>query len=221
MDNSAQNGPDYSFEAEWPKDSVVIGVDEAGRGPWAGPVVASAFWIAPDKLESLPSSLTDSKKLSAAVRAKIEATLKSQSHQYAIGTVSAAEIDETGLLTATFHAMDKAVSALMQHCDRDIAAILVDGNLVPPLPSAPEAHVKAIIKGDSRSLSIAAASIMAKEARDRHMQTLDEIYPDYGFAKHKGYGTKAHQQALLVHGICPEHRKSFKPIQAIINPDSD
>lgn len=217
MVKSDIDGPNYTFEAEWPDDAIVIGVDEAGRGPWAGPVVAAAFWIAPDEIANLPSGLTDSKKLSASARNRIETQLAAGSHIFGIGNASSTEIDEIGLLPATFLAMNRAVTLLKAQLDRPITAILVDGNLVPPLPACEDAEVRAVIKGDSLSLSIAAASIMAKEARDRQMCALDVTYPAYGFAAHKGYGTKAHQEALLNHGICPEHRRSFRPIQAMIN----
>ena len=217
MDKTEKEGPDYQFEAGWPDDAIVIGVDEAGRGPWAGPVVAAAFWIAPDRRADIPKGLTDSKKLSAMARSRIETALMMGPHLFGIGEASSREIDEIGLLPATFAAMDRAFSALAVHLDKPITAILVDGNLVPPFPSCQGAEIQAIIKGDSRSLSIAAASIMAKEARDRQMCILDDAYPVYGFAKHKGYGTKAHQEALCTHGPCPEHRRSFKPIQAILH----
>ena len=214
--DSAASGPDYKFEADWPKDTIVIGVDEAGRGPWAGPVVAAAFWINPAALDRMPAGLTDSKKLSGRARARIEAELLEQSHLYGIGSASAKEIDDLGLLPATFAAMDRAVASLSAQLKGPITAILVDGNLMPPLPAAGgAAEIKTIIKGDSKSLSIAAASILAKEDRDRQMRALDEIYPSYGFAGHKGYGTKAHHEALKANGPCDEHRRSFRPIQAL------
>ena len=217
MVKSFFDGPDYAHEAKWPSDTIVIGVDEAGRGPWAGPVVAAAFWINPIALDMMPAGLTDSKKLSALARAKIEAELLAQPHVFGVGSVSAENIDELGLLPATFKAMDRAVGALMAQFSHPVAAILVDGNLKPDLPSANGAEIETIIKGDAKSLSIAAASIMAKEDRDRQMCELDKLYPEYGFAGHKGYGTKAHRQALELYGPCPQHRRSFRPIQALIS----
>lgn len=208
-------GPDYALEAKYPQGSTVIGVDEAGRGPWAGPVVASAFWIDPKALDGLPAGLTDSKKLSATARARIEAGLCNQTHLYGVGAASAREIDDIGLLPATFLAMDRAVAILAAQMPAVITAILVDGNLRPDFPSAKGAEIETVIKGDSKSLSIAAASIMAKEDRDRQMRALDTLYPQYGFAGHKGYGTKAHHEALLEFGPCEEHRHSFRPIQAL------
>ena len=216
MVKSDIDGPNYKFEAEWPDDAIVIGVDEAGRGPWAGPVVAAAFWVAPHEIANLPAGLTDSKKLSAVARGRIESHLAMPPHLFGLGSASSGEIDEIGLLPATFAAMDRAVGTLADQLDKPITAILVDGNLIPPLPSCQGAEVRAVIKGDSLSLSIAAASIMAKEARDRQMRSLDVTYPAYGFSAHKGYGTKAHQDALQIHGVCPEHRRSFKPIQTIL-----
>lgn len=222
-DAKLDNGPDYLLEASWPKGSIIIGVDEAGRGPWAGPVVAAAFWINPSALLELPPDLTDSKKLSPAARTRIAATLRGQPHLFAIGSCSSAEIDENGLLPATFAAMDQAVaklaSQLASQLAKPVTAILVDGNLLPPLPATAKAvDIRALVKGDARSLSIAAASIMAKTERDKQMQALDGEYPGYGFSRHKGYGTKAHLEALKQLGPCAQHRRSFRPIRELLLP---
>lgn len=209
--------PDYQLESRWPAGAIIIGVDEAGRGPWAGPVTAAAFWISPDYLAALPAGLTDSKKLSAKMRAKIETGLTAQPHRYAVASQSAADIDADGLLPATFAAMNAAIAALAPDLPGPIDAVLVDGHILPELPAAGTADCEAIIRGDALSLSIAAASVMAKQARDRHMQALDAVWPAYGFASHKGYGTKTHQQALDKYGPCPEHRRSFRPIAMRLN----
>ena len=190
----------------------MIGVDEAGRGPWAGPVTAAAFWISPEHLAALPAGLTDSKKLSARMRADIETALAAQPHRFAVASKSAADIDADGLLPATFGAMNAAIAALAPTLPGPIDAVLVDGHILPDLPAAGAADCKAIIRGDALSLSIAAASVMAKQDRDRQMQALEAVWPGYGFAAHKGYGTKAHQQALDALGPCAEHRRSFRPI---------
>ena len=204
--------PDYQLESRWPEGSVIIGVDEAGRGPWAGPVTAAAFWISPDHLATLPPGLTDSKKLSARMREDIEAALAAQPHHFAVASKSAADIDADGLLPATFGAMNAAIAALSPSLPGPIDAVLVDGHILPDLPAAGAADCEAIIRGDVLSLSIAAASVMAKQNRDRQMQALEAVWPGYGFASHKGYGTKAHQQALDALGPCAEHRRSFRPI---------
>lgn len=216
----ADEKPDYHREAAFAATGYVIGVDEAGRGPWAGPVCAAAFWIHPDQLDTLPSALTDSKKLTARKRAAIETNLISASHLSQAVFRSATDIDEGGLLPATFAAMAEAVCDVADRLLATdplgwgrIALILVDGNLLPPLPYPAEA----IIKGDSRSLSIAAASIIAKEARDREMARLHEVYPYYGWDSNQGYGTKAHQAGIASHGITPHHRRSFAPIKAYLD----
>ena len=214
------NKPDYELERAYYKSGYVIGVDEAGRGPWAGPVCAAAFWIDPQKCDQLPKSLTDSKKLSAIKRAAIETDLVNSTHFHQACFAQVHEIDEIGILNATFSAMAQAVDRLatsLLAADPlglgQISMVLIDGNLTPPLiyPCQP------VIKGDSRALSIAAASIIAKETRDRHMAELAKDYPDYGWDSNQGYGTKAHQQALACHGITPHHRRSFAPIKKLIS----
>ena len=212
--------PNYEFERAHNIDGYVIGVDEAGRGPWAGPVCAGAFWIDPAKLHLLPEALTDSKKLTPLKRAAIEKELINSSHIYQARFAQVDEIDEIGILKATFLAMGRAVDDVAKTLLAadplglgKISMILVDGNLTPPLsyPCQP------LIKGDSRALSIAAASIIAKETRDKHMAALAKDYPAYGWESNQGYGTKAHQQALASHGITPHHRRSFAPIKKLMS----
>jgi ribonuclease HII len=180
---------------------IVIGVDEAGRGSLVGAVVAGAV-ILPAKFE-LPE-LTDSKKLSEKKRDKLYALITQQC-RWAVGESSAAEIDEINILQATMLAMKRAVENLHVEYDK----VLVDGNRCPDL-----AHCTAIIKGDLTEPAISAASIIAKVTRDRQMRVLDAAYPHYGFAQHKGYGTKQHRLALKKYGaISAQHRFSFAPVK--------
>ena len=213
--------PNFKHEERWLAaypDAMVIGLDEAGRGPWAGPVVAGAAWIAPDAVNALPSDLADSKILSEASRQRIYHQLKALAEdptrlQLATASVSAADIDQIGILTATFQAMQMAVDQLTDAKHRDQAVLLVDGSLTPELSSsAKHTHVEAIIKGDRQVLSIAAAAIMAKYDRDQDMLTLAQEYPDYQWHKNKGYGTADHQSALDAYGVTPYHRTSFRPV---------
>ncbi|MCM8529587.1 MAG: ribonuclease HII [Lentisphaeraceae bacterium] len=200
-----EEGP-YFFEDEAVKQGCffIAGVDEAGRGPLAGPVVAGAVIIDRSKTP-LPEGIDDSKKLTPAKRAKLFIEL--QSHPaitWAVGIVDAKEIDSINILNATHLAMKKAVEALELKADH----CLVDGL---PIKGLSVDHT-AIVKGDSRSASIGAASIFAKETRDQMMIDYDQKYPGYGFAKHKGYGTKVHTEALDRIGPCPIHRFSFSPV---------
>ena len=197
--------PDLSAEqsawAEGLRD--VCGIDEAGRGPWAGPVVAAAVVLNPD---DIPAGLRDSKALTEARReALLDPIMKAA--RVGIGIAEADRIDRDNILQATFWAMSEALSQL-----DGVALALIDGNRAPKLPC----RTQTIIKGDATSLSIAAASIIAKVTRDRIMAAHDVTYPDYGFARHKGYGTPLHQAALARHGPCPLHRKSFAPIAALL-----
>jgi ribonuclease HII len=183
---------------------IVVGVDEAGRGPLVGSVVAGAV-VLPSSFD-LPE-LTDSKKLSEKKREALY-VLITQQCQWAVGQSSAQEIDEINILQATMLAMKRAVENLGLKYDK----VLVDGNRCPDLQ-----HCTAIVKGDLTEPVISAASIIAKVTRDRQMQVLDQRYPQYGFAKHKGYGTKIHLAALKQHGaIESEHRFSFAPIKRLV-----
>lgn len=179
--------------------SLICGVDEAGRGPLAGPVCAAAVILPPDlELEGL----NDSKKLSEKRREALYPLICEQALAYGIAFASEQEIDELNILQATFLAMRRAVEQLGQKP----GLALVDGNREPDFGDIP---VRTIIKGDSRSANIAAASILAKVTRDRFMLEQDAVYPQYGFAVHKGYGTQKHYAALREFGPCPIHRRSF------------
>ena len=190
---------DLDFEKQFRSADIkyVCGTDEAGRGPLAGPVVAGAC-ILPEGL--VIEGLDDSKKLSEKKRDMLFEEIKARA-VYAVASASESEIDEINILNATFLAMRRAFDALPQRPQ----AAFVDGNRLPGLP----VPSKAIIKGDSLSASIAAASIMAKVSRDRYMLSLDEQYPEYCFKKHKGYGTKLHYEKIREFGISPVHRKTF------------
>jgi ribonuclease HII len=198
--------PDLSFERAGLASGhiTVCGVDEAGRGPWAGPVCAAAVIL---NESNIPTGLNDSKKLTEAKREALFPLILA-SADVGVGLVSAAEIDVLNILQATYLAMSRAVAALKLKP----TLALIDGNRAPKL-SCP---AQTIIGGDAKSLSIAAASIIAKVTRDRLMCEMDGIFPAYGFARHKGYGTAAHSAALKQHGPCTEHRKSFAPIRALL-----
>ena len=183
----------------------VCGVDEAGRGPWAGPVSAAAVILNPD---DLPPGIDDSKALTEKRRVALEPEIKARALAWGVGFASVEEIDELNILHATGLAMRRAVEALAH----PPVHALVDGNYRFTLPCA----VTPVVKGDSRSLSIAAASILAKTARDRLMIEMDAVYPGYGFASHKGYNAPIHQQALNTLGPCPAHRRSWAPIKALL-----
>lgn len=197
--------PTFDRESEFlMQDMIVCGVDEAGRGPWAGPVVAAAVILTPGRI---PPGLNDSKKLTEAKRDALFEPIMAAGI-VGVGIVQAPRIDEINILQATYEAMVQAVAALGQVPH----VALVDGNRAPPL----SCRAETVIEGDGKCLSIAAASIIAKVTRDRLMRTLDSHYPGYGFASHKGYGTETHQVALRKLGPCPEHRRSFAPIRALL-----
>jgi ribonuclease HII len=188
----------------------IAGVDEVGRGPWAGPVLTAAVILLPNCPANLLAQIRDSKALSAARREAIAAELPPYA-AIGIGAASVAEIDQLNILAATLLAMGRAVAALPQ----PPAAVLVDGNRLPPLPYPAET----VVKGDARSLSIAAASIIAKVTRDRLMARLAVRYPAYRWERNAGYGTKAHQAGLASAGVTPHHRRSFAPIRARLSQD--
>ena len=195
--------PDFSIELT--HSGIICGVDEAGRGPLAGPVIAAAAILDPS---NIPSGLNDSKKLSKKKREQLFEEIISLA-QIGVGEASTSDIDQHNILGATKIAMQRAVAALPQTVD----VALIDGNQPPTM----DCKVQAVIKGDSKSLSIAAASIIAKVTRDRIMEQLAEQYPAYGFEKHAGYGTKAHIEAIAAHGVCPVHRRSFAPVRNALN----
>jgi ribonuclease HII len=184
----------------------VAGVDEAGRGPLAGPVVAAAVVL---PTSGFPSGIADSKRLSANARERLSAQIKDAAVAYAIAEASVEEIDELNILHATMLAMRRAVEML----DVVPSQVLVDGNRCPKL-SVP---ARAIIKGDATNLSIGAASILAKVHRDALMIVMDSQFPGYGFARHKGYPTAAHLAALRELGACSEHRRSFAPVRRVLS----
>ena len=201
---TSRKGPDLSLEAAhpWP----VCGVDEAGRGPWAGPVSAAAVILDPART---PVGLDDSKKLGERRREALEVEIKASALAWGVGFASVEEIAELNILQATGLAMRRAVEAL----EVVPAFILVDGSYRFDLP----APVRPVVRGESLSASIAAASILAKTARDRVMVELDQAWPDYGFAAHKGYHAPVHVEALQRLGPCPAHRMSWAPIRALLN----
>ena len=196
------------FEREARKSgfSFIAGIDEAGRGPLAGPVVSAACILPPDFY--LPG-INDSKKLTPKRRSALyEAIISNPLIHYGVGVVSHEEIDKINILQATKLAMRRAVDQLKQKPD----FLLIDA---VELKDQPIPFLN-LIKGDCRSQSIAAASVIAKETRDRMMLEFDEQWPDYGFAKHKGYGTKSHGEAIATLGPCPIHRLTFEPIKSFI-----
>ena len=200
--------PDLRLEAE--AGGVVAGIDEAGRGPWAGPVVAAAVVLDAAALApELADAIDDSKKLTPAHRRAVAAGLAGAA-RIGIGAASVAEIASCNILGATLVAMGRAVAAL--EVVPDLA--LVDGNRLPRLPCP----AQAVVKGDSLSLSIAAASIMAKVTRDRIMAALARHYPGFGWERNAGYGTAEHRAGLAEHGITPHHRLNFAPIRRMLAP---
>lgn len=201
--------PDFAWEtAVSPPYLYIAGLDEAGRGALAGPVTAAAviFPSHDDTLLATLQTVNDSKQLSAKVREQLFSHIQEYALTYGVGSAAAAVIDEIGILPATKQAMMLALKQLSPAADY----LLIDGRIRlahAPLPQ------QAIIRGDSQSLSIAAASILAKVTRDREMIALDDRYPDYGFAQHKGYGTAAHLAAIAEFGPSPLHRRTFAPMR--------
>ena len=191
---------DYTYEhnAYLRGFTAVCGIDEAGRGPLAGPVCAAAVLL-PEGL--VIDGLNDSKKLSEKKRELLFPVIQENALAFGIGFADVKEIDEINILQATFLAMRRAFDAMQRRCDY----VLVDGNRMPPMPVPGET----VVKGDAKSPSIAAASILAKVSRDRVMLEYAKQYPEYQFEKHKGYGTKAHVEALRAFGPSPIHRRTF------------
>ena len=207
--------PDLSLETNC--DSQVIGIDEAGRGPWAGPVTITALWLSPDVYNNLPDDINDSKKIKPLRRASLADVLLMPPHLSFTISKDVDDIDQHGVVKTTLMAMVEAAAGLIEQMAK--AGIsgpthaLVDGPLLPrEMPCASTA----VIRGDSRSLSIAGASIIAKHSRDLIMQALDIDWPAYGWCQNNGYGTRQHQQALAKYGISPHHRRSFAPIKRLV-----
>ena len=215
--------PDFALEialrARHGGDGVrVIGLDEAGRGPWAGPVVAGAAWLDPARCPAeLLRGLDDSKRLSPARRAALFEMLEDSTARGAaalgLGAAGVAEIDDANILQASLRAMTRAAAdlaaGLAARDGRAPAAALVDGNRLPDLPCP----AQAVVGGDGLSLSIAAASILAKVTRDRAMAALARDHPGYGWERNRGYGTAEHRAALARLGVTPQHRRSFRPVR--------
>ncbi|MCJ2377727.1 ribonuclease HII [Vibrio sp. ZSDZ34] len=190
-------------EFEYPQGyQLIAGVDEVGRGPLVGDVVTAAVILDPNQPID---GLTDSKKLSEKKRLALYPEIKSKALAWSVGRCSPEEIDELNILQATMVAMQRAIEGLAVVPE----FVLIDGNRVPSLPMA----AQAVVKGDLRVAEISAASIIAKVVRDKEMEELDKQYPEFGFAKHKGYPTKAHFEAIEKHGVIAQHRKSFKPVK--------
>jgi len=197
-----------SFDIERMHSGIVAGIDEAGRGPWAGPVVAAAVILDPD---NIPEGLADSKTLTEKRREKIAPLIRERA-MVGVGVASVEEIDKINILQATFLAMARAEAALATKPD----VCIVDGSQKPKL----RAKTQMVVKGDAKSLSIAAASIIAKTARDQMMRELALQHPFYEWEKNKGYGAPAHRRGLESHGVTPHHRKSFAPIHNILYPEA-
>ncbi|MBC7681394.1 MAG: ribonuclease HII [Ferruginibacter sp.] len=198
--------PPAQAELTWPTHGLVAGVDEAGRGPLAGPVVAAAVIL--DERRPI-AGLADSKKLTAKRRAQLYDEILAKALCCSIAEASVEEIEKLNILQATMLAMQRAVLGLRLKPGH----VLVDGNRVPVLSMTSEA----IVRGDALVPAISAASILAKVTRDRWCAQVDATYPQYGFAGHKGYGTAAHLAALQAHGACPLHRKTFAPVTLVLS----
>lgn len=204
MDNSGMNSPGFDFRPS----GLVAGVDEVGRGPLIGDVVAAAVILDPARPIQ---GLTDSKKLSAKKRERLFDEIQEKALAWSIRSASPAEIDELNILHASMLAMRRAVLALEPQPEY----AMIDGNRCPELPCPSEP----VVKGDLLVAEISAASILAKVYRDRQMEELHQQYPDYGFASHKGYPTKAHLEALERLGLLPDYRRSFGPVKRLLNQE--
>ena len=195
----------WQTSLNWSVEGLTAGVDEAGRGPLAGPVVAAAVIL--DDLKPI-RGLADSKVLSASRRERLFDEIRAKALCCSIAEASVEEIDQLNILQATLLAMRRAVEGLRLKPVK----VLVDGNRLPVL----DVLAEAIVKGDATVPSISAASILAKVQRDRWCAELDAQYPQYGFARHKGYGTAEHLAALRAHGACPQHRRTFRPVTEVL-----
>jgi ribonuclease HII len=191
----------------------IFGIDEAGRGAWAGCVAAAVVCFAPEPdLTERLAGLTDSKLLSPAARKEWSFRIREHALAWGIGWADAHEIDAEGILPATRHAMKRALDDAAAQFPAYLPDFLLVDHIPHPHFSTPH---QTVVRGDSRSLSIAAASILAKTWRDERMSALDAVYPDFGFGMHKGYGTQAHQRALQQHGATDVHRYSFEPVRRV------
>jgi ribonuclease HII len=204
--DSPPNIPDFSLERRYGEPGAVCGVDEAGRGPLLGPVVAAAVILDP---RAIPDGLNDSKKLDAATREALFPLIVDSALAVSVTAAPPALIDRLNIRGATLWAMSRSVNSL----SRAARLALIDGRDVPSGLACPG---RAVIGGDARSLSIAAASIIAKVTRDRMCEVIDNAFPGYGIAKHKGYATVEHLAALAASGACPHHRSSFEPIARLV-----
>ena len=206
--------PDFSFEQA--HSGYVVGFDEAGCGPWAGPVVAAAAILVKEKFPpELACQINDSKKLTAIKREKIFShlnILEGESCFLSVGMCSVEEIDALNIREAAIRAMERASRALKLPLSITPSLGLADGTVKPKLPYP----VRSLVKGDSLSLSIAAASIVAKVTRDQIMKKLSVLHPEYGWERNAGYGTAYHQSALMRYGVTPHHRKTFAPIARLL-----
>jgi ribonuclease HII len=213
-------GLDYERDAYRRGFRCVFGIDEAGRGPWAGPVMAGAVCLAHTQFDELPEMLKgvrDSKDMTRLQREAVVQQIQAAAVCWGVGEASAREIDTHGIVPATRLAMQRALDEALVRADNPPDCILTDSM---PWPEATAKYeICPIVRGDRFSLSIAAASVLAKVYRDAHMIELDRQYPAYGFARHKGYGTAAHREALEKHGPSPVHRTCFRPIHRLIHGD--
>ncbi len=205
--------PDSDFEKKLFRGKrFILGIDEAGRGPWAGPVYAAAFLLDlknfnPDFF--LENKIRDSKTLSQKQRENAVEKIREEKYPFSVAHATTKEVDNLGILNATKLAIHRAIKPFLKKAE----FILIDGNMSFDL-SLP---YRSITKGDQKAYSIATASVLAKVYRDKEMEKLDKTYPQYGFAQHKGYGTKQHQKALQEYGPCPFHRFSYRPIRKLSN----
>jgi ribonuclease HII len=210
--NLLPDRPDLSYEIElWQRGECRVGgIDEAGRGAWAGPVAAGCVVLPDDPHIFLTlTGVRDSKEMTPTQREKWSLAVKAQAVTWGVGWASEDEIDRLGILPATRLAMRRSIAALAAEPQH----LLIDFVRLPEV----EIPQTALVKGDARSLSIAAASVLAKTARDALMRELDGAYPGYGFAAHKGYGTRQHMQAIQNLGVCPIHRRTFSPLKEILS----